>query len=253
MVALTVFLEAVGFLAVAALDVLVGLDLLAEGIGVSIHQRHDCAVPLILVDVEVVAAHAVAAIAGLVESEAVAVELQAFGFLAVALDLLARCVVAVAVGNIVDALFGRSSSFAFPIRPTLLVLRLFLRTFPLFLLEDFFLVFLMRVLTVVVLILILTLRLAGVELPVFSCRFEYDPIDDCVINPFLIYVSDELRLLFWQRGLHFSHLGEWAEKEVVWTCLNSWRESKRREMRENGGLALVWVTFYGIDGRKGQI
>lgn len=37
MVAFTVFLEAVGFLAVAAFDVLVVLDLLAEGIGVAVH------------------------------------------------------------------------------------------------------------------------------------------------------------------------------------------------------------------------
>lgn len=49
------------------------------------------------------AAHAVAAVAGLVESEAVAVEFQAFGLLAVALDFLAGC--AVTVGGVVGPLF----------------------------------------------------------------------------------------------------------------------------------------------------
>lgn len=75
LVAFTVFLEAVGFLAVAALDVLVILDFLAEGIGIAIHKRHYCVVSLLLVDVQVVAAHTVAAFAGLVEAEAIAVEL----------------------------------------------------------------------------------------------------------------------------------------------------------------------------------
>lgn len=37
LVAFTVFLEAVGFLAIAALDVLVVLDLLAKGIRIAIH------------------------------------------------------------------------------------------------------------------------------------------------------------------------------------------------------------------------
>lgn len=37
LIAFTVFLEAVGFLAVAAFNVLVVLDLLAEGIGVAVH------------------------------------------------------------------------------------------------------------------------------------------------------------------------------------------------------------------------
>lgn len=51
------------------------------------------------------AAHAVATVAGLVEPEAVAVELQAFGFFAVALDLLARGAFAVAVRNVVCTRF----------------------------------------------------------------------------------------------------------------------------------------------------
>lgn len=75
MIAFTVFLEAVGFLAVAALDVLVGLDLLAEGIGIAVHEGHYSVVSLVLVDLKVVAAHAVAAIAGLVETETITVEL----------------------------------------------------------------------------------------------------------------------------------------------------------------------------------
>ena len=75
MVAFTVFLEAVRFLAIAALDVLVGLDLLTEGIGIAIHEGHYCVVSLVLVDLQIVAAHAVATIAGLVEAETITVEL----------------------------------------------------------------------------------------------------------------------------------------------------------------------------------
>lgn len=105
LVAFTVFLEAVGFLAIAALDVLVVLDLLAEGIRIAIHEGHYSVVSLVLVDLQVVAAHAVATVAGLVEPETVAVELQAFGFFAVALDLLARGAFAVAVRNVVCTRF----------------------------------------------------------------------------------------------------------------------------------------------------
>lgn len=52
---------------------LICLNLLPERIWVTIHQRHYCIVPFLVVGVEVVAAHTVAAITGLVQSKAVAV------------------------------------------------------------------------------------------------------------------------------------------------------------------------------------
>ena len=71
---------------------LIRLDFLPERIWVSIHQQHDSVVPFLVVGVEIVAAHAVAAIAGLVQSKAIAVKLQAFGLLAVANHSFARIV-----------------------------------------------------------------------------------------------------------------------------------------------------------------
>lgn len=50
LVAFTVFFEAVGLLAVAAFDMFVVFDLLAERVGVSIHQGQDGIVPLFAVD-----------------------------------------------------------------------------------------------------------------------------------------------------------------------------------------------------------
>jgi len=90
LIALAVFLLAAALLAVAALDVLVVLDLHAEGIGVSVHQAHDRVASLLGIGFQVVAPHAVAALAGEVQSETVAVQFQAFGFPAVALHPLAR-------------------------------------------------------------------------------------------------------------------------------------------------------------------
>jgi hypothetical protein len=63
---------------------LVRFDLLSEGVGVSIHQGKDCVVAFLAVGVEVVATDTVAAFAGLVQPEAVAVQFQAFCFFAVA-------------------------------------------------------------------------------------------------------------------------------------------------------------------------
>jgi len=90
LIALAVFFLAAALLAVAALDVLVVLDLHAEGIGVSVHQAHDRVASLLGIGFQVVAPHAVAALAGEVQSETVAVQFQAFGFPAVALHPLAR-------------------------------------------------------------------------------------------------------------------------------------------------------------------
>jgi hypothetical protein len=75
LVAFTVFLKAVGLLAVAALDVLIIFDFLAKGIWIPVHKGHDRIVPFLFIDIEVVAANAIAPIARLVESEAITVEL----------------------------------------------------------------------------------------------------------------------------------------------------------------------------------
>lgn len=88
LVALAVFFEAVGLFAVTAFDVLVVLNFLAEGVRVAIHEGHDGVVPLLVVDVQVVATHTVTPLTGLVESEAIAVKLEALGLLAVANHLL---------------------------------------------------------------------------------------------------------------------------------------------------------------------
>ena len=66
---------------------LIGLNLLAEGVRVPVHQGQNGVVSLVTVDLEVVASDAVATVAVLVQSETVAVELQAFSFLTVARDL----------------------------------------------------------------------------------------------------------------------------------------------------------------------
>lgn len=73
LIALTVLLQTVGLLAIAALEMLIRLDLLSKWIRVTIHQRHYSIVPFLVVGIEVMAAHTVAAIACLVQSKAVTV------------------------------------------------------------------------------------------------------------------------------------------------------------------------------------
>lgn len=63
---------------------LVVLNLLAEGIGIPVHQRHYGVVSFLVVDIQIVAANAVAAVAGLVEPKAIAVQLQTLSLLAIA-------------------------------------------------------------------------------------------------------------------------------------------------------------------------
>lgn len=63
---------------------------LSERVRVPVHEGQDGVVPLFIVNVQVVAPDAVAPLAGLVQSEAVAVEFQTFGFFTVAKHLLAR-------------------------------------------------------------------------------------------------------------------------------------------------------------------
>jgi hypothetical protein len=64
-------------------------DFLSEGVWVSIHQGQNCVVAFLAVGFEVVATDTVAAFAGLVQPEAVAVQFQAFCFFAVAEHFLA--------------------------------------------------------------------------------------------------------------------------------------------------------------------
>lgn len=78
LIALAIFFLAAALLAVAALDVLVVFDLHAEGVGVSVHQCHDRVASLLGEGLQVVASYAVAAVAGEVQSETVAVQFETF-------------------------------------------------------------------------------------------------------------------------------------------------------------------------------
>lgn len=66
---------------------LIGLDLLPERIRIPVHQNHNCIIPLIIIDLQVMAAHAIASLTCLIQPEAVAIQFEALGLLAVAKDL----------------------------------------------------------------------------------------------------------------------------------------------------------------------
>ena len=73
LIALTVLLQTVGLLAITALEMLIRLYFLPKRIGVTIHQRHNSIISFLVVDIEIVAAHTVAAITCLVQSKAVTI------------------------------------------------------------------------------------------------------------------------------------------------------------------------------------
>lgn len=73
MVTLTVFLQTVGLFAVAPLEMFVILYLLAERIGVSVHQGENGVVAFLVIDLQIMATLAVASLTGLIEAEAITV------------------------------------------------------------------------------------------------------------------------------------------------------------------------------------
>lgn len=227
---------------------LVVLDLLAEGVGIPVHQRHYGVVSFLIVDVQVVAADAVAAVAGLVEPKTIAVQLQTLGFLAIANHFF------------IPALLHRTRVPPLRVPPrlsfsiSLKVLLLTWRSLVFGVLLGGLLGGARALAAAIFLVhLIGAVELAGVVLGVLVGRFEDDAILDGILHGVVLLVERQFVLLNRHWRLHVPHLAPKNEIRLVPAHLRIGREGQRRKSHQKTVLMLALRLLYGCFGRQGRV
>lgn len=90
--AFAVLFQAKWLLTIAAFEVFVVIDFLTERVRVSVHEDHNSVTSLFCVLFQIMATNTVTTFACLIDSETVAVELEAFGLFAIAINFFRQCV-----------------------------------------------------------------------------------------------------------------------------------------------------------------